>query len=82
MKIVTVQIRKCHNCRFWSEMVARSIGLGPIESLCLNPKSSNYSKYVDMISTCSEWKSGHFGAIDSPHYGEQVRDAYDIEDEL
>jgi hypothetical protein len=28
-------VRTCSSCRFWSQMVAQSIGCGPIEALCL-----------------------------------------------
>ena len=25
---------RCNTCRFWSEMIAQSIGCGPIQALC------------------------------------------------
>jgi hypothetical protein len=71
--------QKCGTCRFWSEMIARAYGAGPIEALCLaeGPKGGKYTRET---ATCSAWKSGHYGAIDSPpNYGEYARAAYEAE---
>lgn len=76
------QKRNCGGCRFWSEMIAQSIGCGPIQALCLADGGPRRGKYTSGRDTCEAWKSGHHGAIDSPpHYGEEVRKLYDEEDE-
>ena len=33
--------RNCKGCRYWSEMVAHSIGGGPVQAMCLSPASPN-----------------------------------------
>ena len=35
---------ECQTCRFWSEMVAQSIGGGPGEALCLSQTGPRKSK--------------------------------------
>jgi hypothetical protein len=66
----------CAGCRFWSEMMGRAYGGGPVEALCLG--SGKYaSKYTTERTTCDAWKSGHLGAVDDPlDYGETTRAAY------
>lgn len=72
--------KTCSNCRFWSEMCARSIGGGPMEALCL-ADGPQPGKYTTQGQYCPAWKSNHFGAIDSPpNYGEHTRAAYEAED--
>lgn len=58
--------KNCKGCRFWSEMVARSRGGGPIEAMCLVQNGPFSGKYTVGSQTCPKWKSGHFGAIDDP----------------
>jgi hypothetical protein len=58
--------RDCFGCRYWSEMIAQSIGGGPIEALCLCATSPHRSKYVTANQTCDAWASGHLGAVDDP----------------
>lgn len=52
----------CDGCKWWSEMVAQSLGCGPIEAMCLNPESSEYQRMIR--DGCSERKSGR--AVDDP----------------
>lgn len=74
------ETKNCAGCRFWSEMIARSHGGGPVEAMCLadGPQSG---KYVSDRQTCVAWKSGHLGAVDDPpNYGEETRAAYEAEE--
>lgn len=69
---------KCGDCRFWSEMVAQSIGGGPVEALCLSQKSAHSGHYTTERMRCEAWKHNEFGAIDSPpNYGEFAVAAYE-----
>lgn len=69
--------KNCTGCRFWSEMVARSIGGAPIEALCLVDDGPLSGKYTIGRQTCASWKSGHLGAVDDPpDYGEETRRLY------
>lgn len=43
---------KCQDCRFWSEMVAQSIGCSPIEALCLNEESPLRMKMTTELNGC------------------------------
>jgi hypothetical protein len=60
---------KCKDCRFWSEMIARSIGCGPIEALCLCEESPLKMKMTE-LNGCKHGKENLFGAIDTPGIGE------------
>lgn len=76
------QTKDCGGCRYWSEMVARSIGGGPVEALCLCDGGPLQGKYTTERRTCSAWASGHLGAWDDPpNYGEETRAAYAREEE-
>lgn len=71
----------CDKCRFWSEMIAQSIGGGPIEAMCLSDDSPHKGQYTRERQTCEAWKSDHYGKIDDPpDYGERVRAAYAAEE--
>ena len=71
----------CGTCRYWSEMLAQSIGCGPIEAVCLSSGSASRGKFVRETHRCDSWGSNHFGAVDSPpDYGETARAAYDAEE--
>lgn len=75
------ETRDCAGCRFWSEMVAQSIGGGPVEALCLTEGGPRSGKYTTARVTCAHWKSGHLGAVDDPpNYGEDTRAAYEAEE--
>lgn len=72
----------CLNCRFWSQMVAQSIGCGPVEALCLGDGKYK-SKYTTGKMWCDSWKSDHHGKVDDPpNYGEISRAAYEAEDAI
>lgn len=74
--------QRCNNCRFWSEMLAQSIGCGPVEAVCLSPNSPFHTKFIGATRTCPAWKSGHYGAIDAPpDYGAHTRAAYAKEED-
>ena len=49
-------------CRWWSQMVAESLGCGPIEALCLNPESNEYQRMVR--NGCNKHETGR--AVDDP----------------
>ena len=75
------ETKNCAGCRFWSEMVAQSIGGGPVEALCLADGGPLSGKYTSGKQSCSGWKSGHLGAVDDPpNYGEETRAAYEAEE--
>lgn len=76
--------RNCAGCRFWSEMIAQSLGGGPMEAYCLAPIGSPLAaKFVTAHTTCTAWKSGHHGAVDEPSedgYGAETMALYDAEE--
>lgn len=70
--------RICENCRYWSQMIAQSIGAGPIEAWCLS--SEQKQKYRRATETCNSWAKNSHGAVDEPpNYGEGSNEAYRIE---
>lgn len=58
--------RNCKGCRYWSEMVAQSIGGGPVQAMCLSADSPNRSKYTGPSRVCDQWAEGGLGAVDQP----------------
>lgn len=60
------ETRNCAGCRYWSEMIARSCGGGPVEAVCLHSSSPHKGKFTPPRTTCEAWASGHLGAIDEP----------------
>lgn len=73
--------QSCNNCRFWSQMIAQSVGLSPIEALCLG-EGKHRRRYTTGHMTCDGWKDDHFGKVDDPpDYGEAVRAAYAKEEQ-
>jgi hypothetical protein len=60
------ETRDCKGCRYWSEMLAHSIGGGPVEAVCLSRSSTYRGKYMAPSRICTEWASGHLGAVDEP----------------
>lgn len=52
----------CDGCKFWSELVARSVGGAEMEALCLNHESHRYNKMVN--GGCDKHVQGR--AIDDP----------------
>lgn len=68
---------RCRDCRFWSEMVAQSIGGGAVEALCLAEGGPLSGKYTPGYGTCKGWKHDLLGKVDDPpNYGEYNRSAY------
>jgi hypothetical protein len=60
------ETRNCEGCKFWSEMVAESIGGGPLEALCLNQDGKYSGEFTPGYVSCDKWESGEFGAVDDP----------------
>lgn len=52
----------CQGCKWWSEMIAESIGCGPIKAMCLNPDSPKFNRMVN--TDCDEFCDGT--PIDDP----------------
>ncbi len=67
------ETRDCNGCRYWSEMIAQSIGGAPVQALCLSPTSPRRLQYLSGTQSCTDWASGHLGAVDEPG---QDPDAY------
>lgn len=57
--------RNCGGCRFWSEMIAKAEGGGPVQAMCLGV-GAHYIEYTTASMKCEAWQSGHLGAIDDP----------------
>lgn len=57
--------RSCENCRYWSEMIARSDG-ATMTALCLAPSGPYRSRYMSGSKVCLAWASDHLGVIDAP----------------
>lgn len=57
--------RSCEGCRYWSEMVAESIGGGPVKAMCLLPGTSARAFEARMTwRGCESYEAGV--AIDDP----------------
>ena len=65
----------CKGCRFWSEMIAKADGGGPVVAMCLNSNSECRGQYKASFGKCAAWKSGEYGAIDEPGSDPSVYDA-------
>jgi hypothetical protein len=72
----------CHGCRYWSEMIARSVRL-EVHALCLVPRGTPGALYPGRYTagwqTCPAWASGHLGPVDEP--GDDGPDKYNAESE-
>jgi hypothetical protein len=55
-------IKSCDGCKFWSELIARAIGGGPLQAICLSHESGHYGAYVHR--GCESFSAGR--AIDDP----------------
>lgn len=73
--------RNCSGCRYWSEMIAQSIGGRDVEAMCLAPEGSPAKgKYMVGSQTCAAYAKNTHGAVDDPpDYGEVARAAYAID---
>ncbi len=69
------ETKNCKGCRFWSDMLAQSEA-GTVTAMCINSDSPESGKYMAGWSKCTEWKSGHYGSIDSPGESEEIQDMY------
>lgn len=58
--------KRCDGCRFWSEMLAQSIGGGPVEAYCLSDKSPKRQTYVRGSFVCDAWQDAYGYAVDAP----------------
>ena len=58
--------KNCAGCKYWSEMLAQSIGGAPVEAVCLSPNGPNHGQFVPARVTCAAWESGEDGAVDEP----------------
>jgi hypothetical protein len=57
----------CETCRYWSELVIRSLGpKHSLKALCLNHEGPFYGRFCRGAERCPSWASGHLGAIDDP----------------
>ena len=52
----------CEGCKWWSEMLANSVGCGPILALCLNEDSNHSERMVH--HGCAKYAAG--SAVDDP----------------
>ena len=67
----------CGTCRFWSQMIARASGGGPVQAMCLGAGGPLNGKYTPAYGHCSGWKHDDLGKVDDPpDYGEYERAAY------
>lgn len=57
--------RTCGSCRYWSEMLAKCDGGGPVQAMCLG-KGSLAHQHTTERQSCEAWASGHLGAVDTP----------------
>lgn len=68
--------RSCEGCRYWSELIAESIGGGPVKALCLHPKRKQSMTYRG----CEQYEAGRPVDLD---IAERDADnpAWDIDDD-
>lgn len=72
--------RNCGGCRYWSEMIAQSIGGRDVEAMCLNAASPCSGKYMVRSQTCSGFAYDTAGKVDDPpNYGEESRAIYEAQ---
>lgn len=74
---MSMRVRACATCRYWSEQIARINGGGPLEAYCLAPPNEATARYAKTYTRgsqhCAAWASGHLGAIDDPLSGDPAR---------
>jgi hypothetical protein len=60
-------VGQCLDCWFWSDMIAKCDGAGPVQAMCLNRESRNHLKYTVSQVTCDKWEDSLNGfRVDSP----------------
>lgn len=52
----------CEDCKYWSELVAASVGNGPLKAMCLNVDSPHYTSMVHR--GCDRYEAGR--SVDCP----------------
>lgn len=67
-------MQNCEGCRYWSEMMAQSIGCGPIEAVCLSLDGPKRGRYVIARTVCEKWAHNGLGAVDSPDFQRSCMD--------
>ena len=73
------ETKNCKDCRFWSEMIAKSEGSGVV-AICISSDSKEKGKYKFGLDKCDEYKSGHHGAVDSPGESGEIIKLYNEDD--
>ena len=63
--------RNCGSCRYWSELVARKEGAGPLEALCLSQLGPLGGQYTREAQACGSWARNTAGAIDCPELDDE-----------
>jgi len=48
-------MKTCSSCAGWSELIARSLGGGPVEALCIREGSPHAGKYTTGEMGCRRW---------------------------
>ena len=66
---------KCIDCRFWSEMVARSRN-GNVEAVCLSENSPAKGQMMLETNGCEFGRFNIYGSIDEPG----IQEVYDEDD--
>jgi hypothetical protein len=59
-------VNQCLDCRYWSEMLAKCDGGGPVQAVCLNPRSKNHQLWTVDRVTCERWADACKGRVDDP----------------
>lgn len=54
----------CRGCRYWSELIAKADGGGPVQALCLSDSSAHRGDYMGARDFCGSWQPGDLGAVD------------------
>lgn len=49
--------KRCGTCKRWSELVAESIGGGPLRAMCENPKSEKFMLMLDAKKSCQAYEA-------------------------
>jgi len=69
------ETKDCKGCRYWSERLAQSQG-SSVTAVCISSGSVEKGKYKFGSDKCDSYKSGHYGAIDSPGESEEIIQLY------
>jgi hypothetical protein len=58
-------LRVCEKCRYWSEMIAMTIGPA-MTAMCLKEGGPKHGAMTMGSTTCAAWAWARLGAIDDP----------------